>query len=192
MFIVAGLGNPKKTLEKTRHNAGFQALDVFAKKNIFSEFVLAKKYNALVSEGFLGTQKIIALKPQTFMNASGSAVKAIIKNFKLRPQDLIVVHDDADLPTGSLRISQNRGPGGHKGVSSIIQELKSPNFIRIRIGIAPFPLQEKKGKTDLKNFVLKNFTEEEEKKLEAVLKKSAEAIELIIQKGTEEAMNLYN
>ncbi|MFA5742905.1 MAG: aminoacyl-tRNA hydrolase [Candidatus Paceibacterota bacterium] len=192
MYIVIGLGNPGQNLEKTRHNIGFRALDVLAKKNGLPEFNLSKKYNALASEGFLDQEKMIALKPQTFMNISGTAVKAAMKNFKLKPENLIVAHDDADLPIGSLKISKNHGPGGHKGVGSIIQELKTQDFARIRIGIAPVQPQDGKRKPDLKNFVLKNFSAEEEKILAGTLEKAAEAVKTIIEDGTDEAMNRYN
>jgi PTH1 family peptidyl-tRNA hydrolase len=192
MFIIVGLGNPGQNLEKTRHNIGFRALDILAKANGPAGFNLSKKYNALAGEGFLGGEKIIALKPQTFMNASGIAVKAAMKNFKLKPERLIIIHDDADLPAGSLKISKNHGPGGHKGVGSIIQELKTRDFARIRIGIAPIQLQDGKRKTNLKNFVLKNFSAEEEKMLAATLHKAAEAVKTIISEGADEAMNKYN
>jgi PTH1 family peptidyl-tRNA hydrolase len=192
MYIVIGLGNPGQNLEKTRHNIGFRVLDILAKSNGLAGFNLSKKYNALVSEGFLGQEKIIALKPQTFMNVSGIAVKAAIKNFKLKPENLIVIHDDADLLIGSLKISKNHGPGGHKGVGSIIQELKTQDFARIRIGIAPAQPQDEKQEPNLKNFVLKNFTIEEEKMLAATLDKAAEAVKTIIESGTDEAMNRYN
>jgi PTH1 family peptidyl-tRNA hydrolase len=167
-------------------------LDVLAKANGLAGFTLSKKYNALASEGFLGQEKMIALKPQTFMNASGMAVKAAIKNFKLKPENLIVIHDDADLPIGSLKISKDHGPGGHKGVGSIIQELKTQDFARIRIGIAPAQPQDERPKPDLKNFVLKNFNAEEEKILTAILDKVAEAVKTIIENGADEAMNKYN
>ncbi len=192
MFIVVGLGNPGQNLEKTRHNIGFRVLDILAKANGLAEFNLSKKYNALASEGFLGQEKIIALKPQTFMNVSGIAVKAAIKNFKLKPENLIVIHDDADLLIGSLKISKNHGPGGHKGVGSIIQELKTQDFARIRIGIAPAQLQDEKKRSGLKNFVLKNFTAEEEKILTKILDKAAEAVKTIIENGADAAMNKYN
>lgn len=192
MFIVAGLGNPAENLKKTRHNIGFRALDFLAEKNNFIDFNFSKKYNALASEGFLSCEKTILLKPQTFMNASGLAIKAAIKSFKLKPKNLIVVHDDADLPTGRLRISKDRGSGGHKGIESIMQEIKSKDFIRIRIGIASLQTQKQRPAPDLKKFVLKNFTEEEEKALAAVIDKAAEAIEAIVKEGTDAAMNKHN
>ena len=192
MYIVIGLGNPGQNLENTRHNVGFRTLDILASRNDLAIFSLSKKYQAMAAEGFLNQEKVLLLKPQTFMNASGLAVKAAMKNFKLGPEKLIVVHDDADLPLGSIKISKNHGPGGHKGVASIIQEIKSRNFSRIRVGIAPVRPPAEGIKTDLKNFVLKNFTKEEEKILAEVLIKAASAIKTIISEGTDAAMNKYN
>jgi len=192
MFIIAGLGNPGQNLENTRHNIGFRTLDVIAKRNDLAAFSLSKKYQAMAIEGFLGQEKILLLKPQTYMNASGLAVKAAMKNFKIGPQNLIVIHDDADLPLGSIKISKNHGPGGHKGVASIIQEIKSQDFGRIRVGIAPAHPITGGAKQDLKNFVLKNFTKEEEKVLAEAIAKATDAIKTIISEGTDAAMNKYN
>lgn len=192
MFIIAGLGNPGPELKKTRHNIGFMALDVLAEANSLPSFNLAKKYQALISEGFLGEEKILLLKPRTFMNASGLSVKAALKNFKLGPESLIVIHDDADLPLGALKISEGHGPGGHKGVGSIIQEIKTKDFTRIRIGIAPVSEILQIRKPDLKDFVLKKFTKDEEETLARTFKEAAEAAAVVINSGADAAMNRFN
>ena len=129
MTIIIGLGNPGKRYTNTPHNIGFEIIDKFAKENNFPEFKLSKKSNALVSE----SNNIILAKPQTFMNESGKSVKKICGGRV--SADLIVVHDDIDLPLSKIRISKDRGSAGHKGVKSIIKELGTKNFTRIRIGV---------------------------------------------------------
>ncbi|MBU1014916.1 aminoacyl-tRNA hydrolase, partial [Patescibacteria group bacterium] len=146
MYLIVGLGNPGKQYEGTRHNAGFMALDAFAAEHGFPEFKLSKKYSALVSEGslqeILAPSKVVLAKPQTFMNNSGRAVRSLLAKLDLaeaKPSlaNLVVVHDDIDIPFGEIRVVQNRGSAGHKGVESIMQELGTKDFTRIRIGILP-------------------------------------------------------
>jgi PTH1 family peptidyl-tRNA hydrolase len=187
MMLIVGLGNPGKKFERTRHNVGFRIADEFSRKNNFPEFKLAKKFLAEISEGFLGDKKIILAKPQTFMNTSGQAVKKLIKNYKLKLDDLIFVHDDIDLPLGKIKISAGRSSAGHKGVESIIRELKTKNFIRFRIGIKP---QEKEKKTE--KLVLEKFSKDEEKILKEVTEKTVEAIEATIKENAEKAMTKFN
>jgi len=137
MKLIIGLGNPGEKYEKTRHNIGFRAVDKFQRNNNFPEFSFPKKFQAEISKGILNNEKIIIAKPQTFMNLSGKAIKALIKNYKLETKNLIIVHDDIDLPLEKIRIVKNRGAGGHRGVESIIQGLGTKNFIRFRFGINP-------------------------------------------------------
>jgi len=129
-------------------------------------------------------------KPQTFMNNSGKAVKLLTKPYTLDPKNLIVVHDDVDLPLGKIRISVSRSSAGHKGVESIIHELKTRNFVRFRIGIKPQKTENREQKTE--EFVLENFKKDEEKILKQVIKKTIEAIEIAIRGGTEKAMAKFN
>ena len=200
MILVVGLGNPGKKFEKTRHNVGFRAVDGFQEKNNFPVFKLSKKYLAEISEGALGDAKVILAKPQTFMNNSGRAVKLLTRNYKLKAKSLFIVHDDIDLPFGKIRISAGRSAASHKGVESIIKELKTPhqtlrvgtgqakNFVRFRIGIQP-----KTGKPEnISEFVLQKFDREEEKTLKEVIKKAIEAIETAIKEGVEKAMMKFN
>jgi len=170
MVLIVGLGNPGQKFEKTRHNLGFRALDEFLKEFDFPFFKFSRKFNAEISEGFLNGGKIILAKPQTFMNNSGKAVKSLTLN--LKPETLIVVHDDIDLPLGEIKISKNRGSAGHKGVQSIIDALKTKDFNRVRIGICP-----KTGKSkNVEKFVLQNFTKQEEEILKEIIPKTIDLL----------------
>src|SRR3989344_8622863 len=152
MTIIIGLGNPGKKFEKTRHNVGFLILDKFMEKNNFPDFVFSKKYNSLTSEKIiLENKKVILIKPQTFMNNSGKAVKSLISDTKDQASILIIVHDDIDLPVGKIKIVEERGSAGHKGVESIIKNVGNNDLIRIRIGIAP------QSEIKTKKIVLKKF-----------------------------------
>lgn len=155
MTIIVGLGNPGRKYKDTRHNTGFQVVDEFARENNFPEFRLSKKYNSLISE----KNNIILAKPLTFMNESGKAVKKMIG-------ELIVVHDDIDLPLGKIKIVKSRGAAGHKGVESIIKEIGTKDFTRFRIGIQP-----KTGKPkNVEKFVLQKFTKQEKEIIKQTIK----------------------
>ncbi len=192
MKLIVGLGNPGEKFEKTRHNLGFWILDEFKKRQKFPKFKLQKKLFSLISEGEIFGEKIVLAKPQTFMNNSGKAVKLLIKNYQLSKamaelsRYLIVVHDDLDIPLGKFKISFGKGSAGHKGVQSIIDELKTKDFVRLRIGIFPG----KKPKE--KDFVLKKFKEKERKILREIFQKIFEAIETIVKEGKEKAMQIFN
>lgn len=152
MILIIGLGNPGKKYKYTRHNVGFQVIDKLAK---------------IKRKGW------ILAKPQTFMNQSGKAVKALIKFNKTKPENLWIIHDDIDLPLGKIRISKGRGSAGHKGVQSIINELGTKDFWRLRIGVSP-----KSGKPqNVEKFVLQNFTKSEEKIIKEVIKETIQEIE---------------
>jgi len=180
MIIIIGLGNSGKKYKNTRHNIGFQIIDEFAKENNFPEFRLSKKFNSLVSESILNNEKIILAKPQTFMNQSGKAAKALTSFYKITPPgrvvitrpgrvvDLVVAHDDIDLSLGKIKIVKNRGAAGHKGVESIIKELGTKDFIRFRIGIQP-----EKGKPkNVEKFVLQKFDKEEKEILKQIIQQA--------------------
>jgi len=190
MILVVGLGNPGKKFEKTRHNVGFRAVDGFQEKNNFPVFKLSKKYLAEISEGALGDAKVILAKPQTFMNNSGRAVKLLTKSYKLKTGSLFVIHDDIDLPLGKIRISVGRSSAGHKGVESMIRELKTKDFVRFRVGIKPEKVENRKQ--EIEKFVLEKFSKNEEKNLGGVIKEAIEAIEMAIREGAEKTMNEYN
>jgi len=174
-MIIIGLGNPGNKYLNTRHNIGFRVIDQFKEKNKFPEFKLSRKFHSLISKD----KKIILAKPQTFMNKSGQAIKALASFYKTK--DLIIIHDDIDLLEGKIKISKSRGSAGHKGIESIIKEI-GKDFIRIRIGIQP-----EKGKPENpERFVLQRFTKETD------IKKAVEAVESLISNGLEKTMNKYN
>lgn len=153
---IIGLGNPGDKYKGSRHNAGFDLLDIFVKNNSLKDFTFSKNINAEISEN----QNIIIVKPHSFMNLSGIVVKKTIKKFGIKPENIIVIHDDIDIEIGKIKISKNRGSAGHKGIDSIIKEIGSKDFIRIRIGILP-----NKKPTKIDDFVLKGFSPEEKKLL---------------------------
>jgi len=167
MILIVGLGNPGKKYQKTRHNIGFRVIDKLKPLNL---------------------KGVILAKPQTFMNLSGKAVKKLMSNVKCQMSNLWVIHDDIDLPLGKIRISKGRSSAGHKGVESIIRELKTKNFVRFRVGIQP-----KTGKPrNPEKFVLQKFNKEEEKIIKEVIEKAVEAIEFSLKEGLEKAQNKYN
>ncbi|KKP59662.1 MAG: Peptidyl-tRNA hydrolase [Candidatus Magasanikbacteria bacterium GW2011_GWC2_34_16] len=172
MKLIVGLGNPGKEYEKTRHNAGFIALQELAKEINANKFKFEKKFNAEICIGEFNDKKIILAKPQTFMNESGLAVQAITNFYKITPENLVVIHDEKDLPIGEYKIQTNRGSAGHNGVKSIIEHLGTKNFVRARIGVAP---QTKEIK-DTSDFVLGKFGKEEFKILDEVTQKIIEEI----------------
>lgn len=179
-MLVIGLGNPGEKFKNTRHNAGFMALDLFKEKNDFPDFEVSKKYDSLMSE----RDNVLLVKPQTFMNESGRAVKKLFK----KTDTLVVVNDDIDLILGKLKISKDSGAGGHKGVESIIQSIGTKDFIRIRIGICP-----EKGKPKgVEKFVIKNFTSEEKEIINSTADKASNALRSLIENGLEKTMNQYN
>jgi PTH1 family peptidyl-tRNA hydrolase len=174
MILITGLGNPGQKYKGTRHNVGFEVIERLAKENDFPEFKPFKKADSLISEKMIFGEKITLLKPQTFMNNSGLAIKKYLKN---KEGQLWVVHDEADINLGEIKISENRGSAGHKGVQSIIDNIGSKNFIRFRIGIGP--------KEDLENFVLKKFKKNQLK--EEIIEKAVKIIEQSLEEGIEKA-----
>ena len=189
MKLIVGLGNPGKKYERARHNIGFEIIDNLQSTiGNFSDWKKVKKFGAEISKGRISGEEAVLVKPQTFMNKSGKAVKSLTKNYKLSTKNLIIVHDDIDLPLGKIRISIGRGSAGHKGVESIIKESGNKNFVRFRIGIQP-----KNGKPkNPEKFVLQNFFKEEEKILKDIIKETTEAIEFALKEGMEKAMSKFN
>lgn len=181
MNIIVGLGNPGEEFKKTRHNIGFVAIDKFAEINNFPEFKLNKKSNALISE----KNDILLAKPQTFMNKSGNTIKKLSDN-QPKNTEIIIIHDDIDLPMGKIKISKDRGSAGHKGVESIIQNIGNEGLIRFRIGIGSDNSEE------AKKIVLKNFSNEEQKIVDESLQKIVSALDLFLKEGLDKAMNEYN
>ena len=191
MIIIVGLGNPGKKYKTSRHNVGFLALDKIAATFQFPPFKFQSIFNAQISKNKINGENIILVKPQTFMNNSGKTVKSLLKNNNPDHQKLIVIHDDIDIPLGKIRIVKNRGAAGHKGVESIIKELKTKDFVRFRIGIKPPSIISTIVK-NINHFVLEEFSKNEEKIVKEAIKKTAEAIEFSLKQGLEKAMNKYN
>lgn len=190
MKLIVGLGNPGKKYENTRHNAGAFAVNEFLKSSLPSSLKLKlnKKFKALTAKGEINEEEIILALPQTFMNNSGQSARALASYYKLNPEDIWVVYDDIDLPLGKTRISREGSAGGHKGVESIIDTLKTKSFIRFRLGIATPQRQ----RVPAPKFVLQKLSKEEQGILNQSVKKTIEAIELTLNSGIEKAMNRFN
>lgn len=188
MKLIIGLGNPGLQYKKTWHNLGFLALDELANDFDFEKFKLNKKFNSETAMGKIGKTKIILAKPQTYMNNSGLAVAAILKYYKIDTADLIVIHDDIDLPLSKLRIAIDSSAGGHNGVKSIIDILKTKNFARIKIGVKT----DKINKLGATAYVLEKIDSKNLKQVKIETKKAAMAAKDIIENSLTLAMNLYN
>ncbi|MCQ4637064.1 aminoacyl-tRNA hydrolase [Anaerovorax odorimutans] len=184
MYIIAGLGNPGKRYENTRHNIGFIALDLLAERNDIK--INKIKHKALVGEGRISGQKVLLVKPQTFMNLSGQSLREVMDYYREEPEHLVVIYDDIDIPTGTIRIRKKGSAGTHNGMRSIVGDLKSDQFPRIRIGMG----SSQKG--DLRNFVIGGFSKEEKEPLEEAVRRAVLAAECIVEKGIDKAMNEYN
>jgi len=183
--IWAGLGNPGAQYALHRHNVGFMAADIIAEVHGFGPW--QKKFRSLVSEGRIGRHRVLLLKPQTFMNLSGEAVKCLITKPDRSIERLIVISDDLALPLGTIRLRPRGTHGGHNGLRSIIDVLGTNEFIRLRIGIMPeHPV------TNAKGFVLENFAKSEIGTVERVLANSADAVRTVINDGIESAMAKWN
>jgi len=193
--VIVGLGNPGEEYENTRHNTGRIVLETFRKKNDFSAWEKDNKLNALVSDGKVGKEKIKLICPETFMNNSGKSVAPLIKSKKAAEQ-LIVVHDDLDLPLGSMKISFNRGSGGHKGIESIKRAIKTEAFVRVRIGISPSTPSGKtkkpKGDKAVQDFILGKFKKNETETFKKNAKRASDALAMIVSDGRERAMGEFN
>ncbi|MBL7141895.1 aminoacyl-tRNA hydrolase [Patescibacteria group bacterium] len=188
MILIVGLGNPGKKYQKTRHNIGFQVADVLAEKEKWRK---SKKANCLYLKKQINNKNVELIKPMTFMNDSGRAVRYAQKKHNIPVEKIIVIHDDIDLPVGAMRISKNSSSAGHKGVQSIINELKTKNFIRFRVGIRP----EKDSllqKYSVEKFVLKNFSRSEQKTIKQAVELTVQAILSALEKGIDKAMSEYN
>lgn len=186
--LILGLGNPGKEYEGTRHNAGREAAMTFAKRLDFSEFEADKRSMALIASKKSGSKTIIAALPETFMNKSGSAAAKLFRA-KKENADLVVLHDDLDLPLGRFKISYGKNSGGHKGVESVMRGLKTKNFVRIRIGISP---KKKPDHNEMMKFIVGRFKPAEQDIIKKVFKKISEALECMAEDSLEKAMSEFN
>lgn len=185
MKMIAGLGNPGSEYAKTKHNVGFMYLDALAEHLGATDW--RNKYDALVAEARIGSEKVLLVKPLTYMNESGRAIGPLMNFYKLDPEDLIVAHDDMDIPVGTVRIRKKGSAGGHNGMKSILYHVGDENFPRIRIGIGrPLP-----GWTVVKH-VLAPFSSEDVEKIQEAVKYLVPAAECIITEGADMAMNKFN
>ncbi len=185
MYLIVGLGNPEEEYARTRHNMGFDTINKVAKNNNIE--INKKKFNSLYGMGEIDGEKVILLKPQTYMNLSGNAVRDFMKFYKLSAQDIIVIYDDLDIEPGIIKIRKKGSSGTHNGMKSVVHEIQSENFCRIRIGIG-----NPTYKNDLLNYILTRIPDEEYKILQAATDNAAKAVVEIIKNGADSAMNKYN
>lgn len=181
-WLIAGLGNPGAKYEQTRHNAGFQVIDILARR--WGIPMKRLKFQSLCGEG---AGKLL-LKPQIFMNLSGRAVREAAAFYKLPPERILVIFDDVSLPPGKLRIRTSGSDGGHNGVKDILYHLQSDNFPRVKVGVGAKP----HGEMDLADWVLSSFSAQEREIMRESYERAADAAELLIKSGIEAAMNRYN
>lgn len=184
MYIIAGLGNPGKKYENTRHNMGFLVLDAFAQRHGIK--VSKIKHKALTGEGFIAGKKVLLVKPQTYMNLSGESLREVMEYYKVPIENLIVIYDDLDLEIGALRIRKKGSAGSHNGMKSVISQLQDDQFPRIRIGIGGAD-----GR-DWKDFVTGGVSKEEADVLSETIDRAADAVTCMLEKGIDIAMNQYN
>ena len=193
MKLIVGLGNPGSGYSRNRHNIGFICLNYFARRNAIRWD--RKQARARTGTGEIEGDSVLLAKPQAYMNCSGHSVSRLVNKFKVNINDLIVIHDDLDLPLARIRIRRGGGSGGHKGINSIIGELDSREFIRIRFGIGR-PLSDDSivltDEADIFDFVLSDFTTDEQKSIETAIIRVSEAITCLLSEGLEVTMNRYN
>ena len=185
-WLVAFLGNPGLKYEGTRHNAGFMTADALCKKKNFS--INRARFQALTAQVDLGGERVLLMKPQTYMNLSGQAVSQAARFYKIPPEHILVVSDEVSLPIGKLRIRVKGSAGGHNGLRNIIEQLGTEDFPRIRLGVGAPPHPD----YDMADWVLSVFRNEDAEEMEKAAKRAADAVECYIEKGPDKAMNLYN
>lgn len=194
-WVIVGLGNPDEEHVRTRHNAGRMALEYFAKKKDFGEWKEDKKSKSFVVRGAIDRALAVCILPNTYMNKSGSAVQNYVKSVKAA-EKLIVIYDDLDLPFGVIKVSFDRGSGGHKGIESIARAVKTKKFVRVRVGISRVngkgETQKPKGESDVEKFILGDFSSSEFAQMKDLFQQTTEIIARVILEGRERAMNVSN
>ncbi len=186
MHVIVGLGNPGREYKGTRHNIGFAVMDCLAEK--YNIAIDEKKHKALIGKGVIEGEKVILVKPQTYMNLSGESIRAVLDYYKIdETEELLVIYDDISLPVGALRIRPKGSAGGHNGIKNIIAHLGGEEFWRIKVGVG-----EKPSRMDLKDYVLGHFTKEETEILEDSSKRCMEAIVMLLAGDRDAAMNRFN
>ena len=185
MYLIVGLGNPEEEYARTRHNIGFDTINKIAINNNIE--INKKKFEALYGTGTIDGEKVVLLKPQTYMNLSGNAVRDFMNFYKIKEEELIVIYDDLDIEPGVIKIRKKGGPGTHNGMKSVVHEIQTENFARVRVGIG-----NPQYKNDLLNYILTRIPDEEYKVLEEATKNAAKAVNEIVKSGIDSAMNKYN
>ena len=185
MYVIAGLGNPGREYEGTRHNVGFMTLDALADK--YNIDVREKAFKGLIGKGMIEGNKVILVKPQTYMNLSGECIRQVMDYYKVDPSEFIVIYDDISLVPGGIRIRKKGSAGGHNGIKNIIAHLGTQEFPRIKVGVGDKP-----PRMDLADYVLSCFSKEDREKMEQAFKDAADAVEVMITEGADAAMNRFN
>ena len=185
MYVIAGLGNPGREYEGTRHNVGFMTLDALADK--YNIDVREKAFKGLIGKGVIEGNKVILVKPQTYMNLSGECIRQVMDYYKVDPAEFIVIYDDISLVPGGIRIRKKGSAGGHNGIKNIIAHLGTQEFPRVRIGVG-----EKPARMDLADYVLGHFSKAERAQMEEGYDRATEAVRLILAGEIDAAMNQYN
>lgn len=186
MYLIVGLGNPGRQYEGTRHNMGFDTIDYLIEKHRIPQGGV--KFNAMYGKGIIGGERVILMKPLSFMNLSGTPVREMANYFKIDPEtEMIVIYDDIDLEPGQLRIRKQGSAGGHNGIKDIIRQLGTQKFLRVKVGVGAKP----RG-WDLADHVLSRFPDSERKLVDESIKRAGDAVEMMISDGTDAAMNEYN
>lgn len=185
MYLIVGLGNPENEYANTRHNMGFNVINKICRKNNIE--ITKSKFKGLYETGVIEGKKVILLKPQTFMNSSGESIKEIVEFYNIEPKEIIIIYDDIDVEQGKIKIRKQGGPGSHNGMKSVIKELGTTEFTRIRVGIGK-PIY----KNDMINYVIGKVPKEEQEILAKGVEKATEALEEILKNNIDIAMNKYN
>ena len=185
MKMIVGLGNPGPEYAKTRHNVGFMAIEEIKKSGSFP--LERAKFQAMITKGKLEGEEVLLVRPMTYMNNSGIAVRAVMDFYKLTPRDVVIIYDDTDLDTAAVRIRQRGSSGSHNGMKSIVQHLGTEDFPRIRIGIGKRPAE-----WDLADYVLSTFPPEEMAKIQEALETTSDAVKTLVKGGVDLAMNRFN
>lgn len=191
MYLIVGLGNPGDKFTDTRHNLGFEVADALRRKLELPEFSKEEKFKAEVSKN----SEITLVKPVTFMNLSGLAVQPLAAFYKIAPENIIIIHDELDLPLGHIKIRLGGSDAGHHGVESVIKMLGTEKFVRVRLGISTWHAisgEHKHASFNAEKFVVDYFLPNEKSKVKAMIKRAVKAVEAILEKGLEKAQNQYN
>lgn len=185
MYLIVGLGNPEEEYGNTRHNMGFNTINKLA--NQYNIEINKKKFKGLYGTGIIENEKVILLKPQTYMNLSGESIREIVDFYKIKLEEIVVIYDDIDIDSGIVKIRKKGGPGTHNGMKSVIQHLGTENFTRIRVGIGS-----PENKNDLINYVIGAMPKEDQEKLDEATTFAKEALIELIKNGVDIAMNKFN